>query len=121
MNLMNVNEKLCPVAAIEQYLHATRNSSSNFLFVNHLNVNKALHARMAANLVESLVKLADPTAVFSIKNTRAFGSTQGWLFGASCSLLQSSCHWGSLNSFIKTYFKAGLPVEPRLSSVNQLA
>ena len=119
-NIAEVNEKLCPVKAVENYLYATRQSNSGFLFVNPANIDNKLNANMASNLVEGLVKLADPSAVFSIKNTRDFSSTQGWLFGASCSLLKASCHWSSLLSFTNTYFKSNINIEPRLSSVNQL-
>ena len=66
------------------------------------------------------MKAADPGAVFTIKNTRDFSSTQGWLSRASCSMLQTSCHWASLNSFVRTYFKPNLKDKPRLSSVNQV-
>ena len=80
-----------------------------------------VNARTVANLVENLVKLADPGAVFTIKNTSDFSSTQSWLFGASCSLLQTSCHWASLSSFIKIYVKANVNIETRVSSLNQVA
>ena len=83
--------------------------------------NYALKARMEANLVENLVKAADSGAVFTMKNTRDFSSTQGRLFGASCSLLQTSGHWASLSSFIKTHFKPNVNIETRLSSLNHLA
>ena len=103
--------------------------------------NWALKARMEANLVENLVKaadsgavftmkyklvenlvkVADSGAVFTIKNTRDFSSMQGRLFGASCSLLQTSGHWASLSSFIKIYFKPNVYIETRLSSLNHLA
>ena len=63
------------------------------LFLNPLKINEIVNARMAVNLVEELVKLADAGAIFTIKSTRDLGCTQGWLGGASCCLLQASCHW----------------------------
>ena len=95
----NINERLGPVRAVEQYFHTTRDSKSSFSFVNPGNRDNVLKAKTASNLVESLVKLADPSANFSVKNTRDFASTQGWLFGATCTQLQASCHWASLWSF----------------------
>ena len=113
-------DKLCPVMNVESYLHATRDTNCAFLFVNPNNTNNPLNARQAANLIQDLVRQADPLANFTIRNTREYASTQGWLFGASCSVLKSSCHWSSLQMFIKTYFKAQSVIEPRLASLNQL-
>ena len=76
---------------------------------------------MKCKAIEDWVKVADLGAVFTIKNTRDFSSMQGRLFGASCSLLQTSGHWASLSSFIKIYFKPNVYIETRLSSLNLLA
>ena len=42
-DIRNVNDKLCPVKAIEQYLQATKDSKCSFLFVNPYNVNNVLY------------------------------------------------------------------------------
>ena len=114
------DDKLCPVKSLEVYLNAIKDSNCPYLFVNYSGIDKPLQARQTANLVQDLVKTADPHANFTIRSTREYASTQAWLFGASCSVLKSSCHWSSLQMFVDIYFKAQANIEPRLASINQL-
>ena len=49
------DELLCPVKATEVYLHATRNSRSQYLFVKPDNIHARIQAREASNLISNLV------------------------------------------------------------------
>ena len=98
---------LCPVAALEQYIEATRDTQESRLFLSST-TGSPLSRRQLSTLLCRIIQTADPGHGPVAQDIRRLSSTLAFLRQYSVDMVRRDGQWSSSYSFVHHYLQMGL-------------